>query len=87
MHEEVVFGSGFKFETGPDNICQETCVIPADLMNDGVYSIQLYFNSSEMRPLINLSSVISFEIADKERNYAYFGKINGAVRPKLKWIP
>ena len=85
LHEEVVFGSGFKFQTGPDNLCQGTCVIPADLMNDGVYSIQLYFNSSEMRPLINLSSVISFEIADKERNYAYFGKVNGAVRPKLKW--
>ena len=86
LHEEVVFGSGFKFQTGIDNLCQGTCVIPADLMNDGVYSIQLYFNSSEMRPLINLSSVISFEVADKERNYAYFGKVNGAVRPKLNWI-
>jgi hypothetical protein len=31
-------------------------------------------------------NAISFEVADKERNYAYFGKINGAVRPKLKWI-
>ena len=85
LHEEVVFGSGFKFETGPDNICQGTCVIPADLMNDGVYSIQLYFNSSEMSLLLSIPSTVSFEVADKERNYAYFGKINGSVRPKLQW--
>lgn len=86
LHEEVVFGSGFKFETGHDNLYQGTCIIPADLMNDGVYSIHLYFNSSEMRPFFQVSSIISFEVVDRERNYAYFGRINGAVRPKLKWI-
>jgi hypothetical protein len=55
-------------------------------MNDGVYSIELYFNTSDMRLLLSLPSTVSFEIADKERSYAYFGKINGAVRPKLKWM-
>jgi lipopolysaccharide transport system ATP-binding protein len=85
LHEEVVFGSGFKVETGTNHLCQGTCVIPADLMNDGVYSIQLYFNSSEMRLLLNIPSTVSFEVADKERNYAYFGKVNGYVRPKLQW--
>ncbi len=85
LHEEVVFGSGFSFETGLDNLCHGTCIIPSDLMNDGVYSLQLYFNSSDMRLLLNIPSKIFFEVADKERNYAYFGKINGVVRPKLKW--
>lgn len=86
LHEEVVFGSGFKFEKDDTNLCQGSCIIPKDLLNDGVYSINLYFNSAEMRPLFNTMNAISFEVADKERNYAYFGKINGAVRPKLKWI-
>lgn len=86
LHEEVVFGSGFKFESGDDQLCKGSCIIPKDLLNDGVYTINLYFNSVEMRLLFNISSIISFEVADKERNYAYFGKINGAVRPKLKWI-
>ena len=85
LHEEVVFGSGFKFETGPDHLCQGTCVIPADLMNDGIYSIQLYFNSSDMSLLLSIHSTVSFEVADKERNYAYFGKVSGHVRPKLHW--
>jgi hypothetical protein len=39
-----------------------------------------------MRPLLKLIDVISFEVADKERNYAYFGKINGVIRPKLNWF-
>ncbi|MDP4683637.1 MAG: ABC transporter ATP-binding protein [Crocinitomicaceae bacterium] len=86
LHEEVVFGSGFKFEKNEANLCQGSCIIPKDLLNDGVYTINLYFNSAEMRPLFNTMNAISFEVADKERNYAYFGKINGAVRPKLKWI-
>jgi lipopolysaccharide transport system ATP-binding protein len=86
LHEEVIFGSGFKFEKDENNICKGSCIIPADLMNDGIYSIHIYFNSAEMRPLYNASSIISFEVGDKERNYAYFGKINGAVRPKLKWV-
>ena len=85
LHEEVVFGSIFSFETGADNLCQGVCSIPADLMNDGVYSIQLYFNDSSMRLLWSIPDVISFEVADKQRNNAYFGRINGAVRPKLKW--
>jgi lipopolysaccharide transport system ATP-binding protein len=86
LHEEVVFGSGFKFEKDEANLCQGSCIIPKDLLNDGVYTINVYFNSAEMRPLFYTMNVISFEVADKERNYAYFGKINGAVRPKLKWI-
>ena len=85
LHEEVVFGSGFKIDKGIDNLCHATCTIPGDLMNDGVYSIELYFNTSDMRLLLSLPSTVSFEIADKERSYAYFGKINGAVRPKLHW--
>lgn len=86
LHEEVVFGSGFKFESGENQLCKGSCIIPKDLLNDGVYTINLYFNSAEMRLLFNVSSIINFEVADKERNHAYFGKINGAVRPKLKWI-
>jgi lipopolysaccharide transport system ATP-binding protein len=85
LHEEVVFGSGFKIDKGIDNLCHATCIIPGDLMNDGVYSIELYFNNSDMKLLLSLPSTVSFEIADKERSYAYFGKINGAVRPKLHW--
>jgi len=85
VYEEVVFGSGFTFETGIDNICEASCIIPADLMNDGLYEINLYFNTVEMRPIFQALNIISFEVSDKDRNYSYFGKVNGSVRPLLKW--
>jgi len=85
LQELVIFGSGFKFKKDSNNLCSATCQIPADLMNDGIYSLNLYFNSAEMRPLLILTDIISFEVVDKERNYAYFGKINGVIRPKLNW--
>lgn len=85
LHEQVVFGSGFKFRKDANNVCSAACQIPANLMNDGIYSLNLYFNSAEMRPLYHAENILSFEVADKERNYAYYGKVNGAVRPKLTW--
>jgi len=86
LNEAIVFGSGFKFKTGENNLCKASCIIPADLLNDGVYSLEMYFNSAELRGLCHLPNVINFEVVDKKRNSAYFGKINGAVRPKLNWI-
>jgi lipopolysaccharide transport system ATP-binding protein len=85
LNEDVVFGSGFDFQTDENGVCSGTCIIPKDLLNDGVYSINIYFNSPELRPLWNVANIINFEVEDKERNSAYFGKINGAVRPKLNW--
>ena len=86
LNEAIVFGSGFDFKTGENNVCKASCIIPADLLNDGVYSLNMYFNSTELRTLCHLPNVINFEVADKRRNSAYFGKIKGAVRPKLNWI-
>lgn len=86
LQELVIFGSGFKFKMDSNNLCSASCQIPADLMNDGIYSINLYFSSAEMRPLLKLIDIISFEVVDKERNHAYFGKINGVIRPKLNWL-
>jgi lipopolysaccharide transport system ATP-binding protein len=86
QHEEVIFGSGIHLKNDTENICSASCFIPANLMNDGIYTIKVYVNTSEMSPIIQFDNVITFEIIDKYRNYAYFGKINGAVRPNLKWI-
>jgi lipopolysaccharide transport system ATP-binding protein len=85
LNEDVVFGSGFDFVADENGLSSGTCIIPKDLLNDGVYAVNIYFNSPELRSLWNVSNVISFEAEDRDRNSAYFGKINGAVRPKLNW--
>lgn len=81
---EVVFGSGFTF-TSKNNVAEAFCTIPADLMNDGIYSMHVYIHTVDRQSICNFADIISFEIIDNKRNYAYFGKINGAVRPKLYW--
>ena len=81
---EVVFGSGTEF-TSINNVGSASCLIPSNLMNDGIYSIHVYVHKTGMRKLCDFMDVVSFEVCDKERNHAYYGKINGAVRPKLTW--
>ena len=81
---EVVFGSGTEF-TSINSVGSASCLIPSDLMNDGIYSIHVYVHTAGMRKLCDFMDVVSFEVCDKERNHAYYGKINGAVRPKLTW--
>lgn len=81
---EVVFGSGFTF-TSKNNVAEAFCTIPADLMNDGIYSMHVYIHTVDRQSICNFADIISFEMIDNKRNYAYFGKINGAVRPKLYW--
>lgn len=81
---EVVFGSGNEFSS-INNVGSASCLIPSNLMNDGIYSIHVYVHTAGMRKLYDFMDIVSFEVFDKERNHAYYGKINGAVRPKLTW--
>ncbi len=51
-------------------------------MNDAINTNQLYFKTFEMMHLLNITSTVLV----KERNNKYLGKVNGDVRPKLKWL-
>ena len=84
MNEEVVFGSGHLIQSS-DGICEAMCSIPANLMNDGTYTMTIYVQSPSFVLLFSAREIIQFEVVDKDRDYAYFGKVNGAVRPKLSW--
>lgn len=84
INEDVVFGSGNRIKSS-DGLFEARCIIPANLMNDGSYSISIFINDQSMNQLFNLRDIINFEVVDKDRDYAYFGKINGVVRPKLIW--
>lgn len=85
LSENIIFGTIHNFKTNENNLCVGTCKIPANLLNDGVYSLNLYFLNIEMSMLYRKEGIINFEVEDMERKNAYFGKINGAVRPILEW--
>ena len=61
------------------------CVIPPSLLNDDTYNIYIFFFTQNMRPLFRQKDIYSFTVEDVARDFAYYGKINGIVRPKLKW--
>jgi lipopolysaccharide transport system ATP-binding protein len=85
LQEQIVFGSGTDIVVENGSIGKVSCHIPANLLNDDTYNIHLFFFTTGMRSLCLQYNVVSFEVRDKNRSYAYYGKINGAIRPVLKW--
>lgn len=81
----VVFGTGNIFNCPTDKPTQLTCKIPANLLNDGIYNVNIYSHSKNMQGLMEQKEVLVFEVKDKGRDNGYLGKINGAVRPLIPW--
>ena len=80
-----MFGSGKIINKNLENRCIATCKIPGNLLNDAVYYLNLYISNPDMKSLYTLKEAISFEVKDSIRDYAYYGKIHGVIRPKLEW--
>lgn len=85
LQETIVFGTGEKFKKDIENRVKAVCEIPANLLNDEIYLLNLYIASDSMRHMYHYIQGMSFEVKDKIREYAYYGKIRGLVRPKLNW--
>jgi lipopolysaccharide transport system ATP-binding protein len=81
----IVFGSGTMADVRHGEDVTICCKIPAQFLNDGQYSVNLYLATEEMQPLYGHERLISFMVDDVKREHAYMGKINGVVRPKLEW--
>jgi len=85
IQEQIIFGSGADIIVENDNIGKTICHIPANILNDDTYSIHLFFFTEGMRPLYQQKDIVAFEVKDVNRDYAYYGKVNGVIRPVLKW--
>lgn len=62
-----------------------TCEIPDNFLNDGIYTIRILIVKDNRKALIDLQSIMSFEIMDAKREIEWYGKWTGVVRPNLKW--
>ncbi len=69
-------------ETG---LYQCTCEIPAGLLNDTLYRVQLYMIRNQSVAEWRLDDLLCFEISDDQPRSAWFGKWIGTVRPNLQW--
>jgi len=71
----------------PAGLFRSVCHIPGNLLNTGVYRVRLFFGKDAHYVVYKHENVLRFEVHDvPERRGASFGKIEGAVRPLLRWI-
>lgn len=57
--------------------------IPANLLNNDVYTIELFFVQNTSKVLFKVDEVLTFEVLDIPRSGNWYGKWIGVVRPKL----
>jgi lipopolysaccharide transport system ATP-binding protein len=60
-----------------------TCLIPAELLNTGVFSISMMVVKDTSTPVFNFENVVTFEIEEEREATNWHGKLPGFVRPKL----
>ena len=83
--EDVVFGSGSKIYCPIGIPTVHTCTIPGNFLNDDLYQLDIYFHTQGMSKLYAQRNMLSFEVKDQARANGFLGKINGMIRPMLKW--
>lgn len=69
----------------PRGLYRDTCHVPGDLLNDGIYRIELMFVESN-RVIYKADEILVFEVRDDPSGRdGWFGSWEGAVRPQFAW--
>jgi lipopolysaccharide transport system ATP-binding protein len=70
----------------PPGVYRTTCRIPADLLNQGQYRINLFLVKNEGVLLSRHDDLVSFEVQDvAEMRGSWFRRWSGVVHPQLEW--
>lgn len=85
MEDLCVFSSDSPASPAGPGLVRRTCVIPCDLLNDGIYRFRLIAAVDQSRTILDYASALRLEVFDGERHGAWLGKVFGVVRPKLDW--
>ena len=80
----TVFATPSSVESMSLGLARFTCHIPADLLNDDIYSVTMMIVRNA-RAIYVLEEAVIFEVHDVKREGAWHGKWIGVVRPKLVW--
>ncbi|MCB0255128.1 MAG: ABC transporter ATP-binding protein, partial [Anaerolineae bacterium] len=80
-----VFNSASPAQMYACGLIRGTCRVPGDLLNDGLYRVEIMIVEDEARVIYYHPDVLVFEVADTERETSYHGKWQGIVRPKILW--
>jgi lipopolysaccharide transport system ATP-binding protein len=85
LEEVCVFNVASSFGERPAGMIRERVRIPGDLLNTGAYYLNFMLVKDSSRPMFRQNNVVSFEVEEGERIGNWFGRVPGAVRPKLDW--
>src|SRR3989442_1069114 len=89
---------GLAFNTAPVNEAEwhggafpqgrflSACRVPGDLLNEGVYRIELLVVKDQATVLFRDDGILVFEVRDAGQGRgAWYGRVPGVVRPNLEW--
>lgn len=69
-----------------EGVVEGECNIPGDFFNDGAYYIDLLVVKDTTTVVFELKECLSFELEDYRGHIKWFGKWDGAVRPKFPFV-
>jgi lipopolysaccharide transport system ATP-binding protein len=69
----------------PKGLFRSICHIPGDLLNAGLYRIELMVVHDSVNVVYKVPDALIFEVLDEVRTEGWFGRYAGVVRPKLQW--
>ena len=78
-----VFAAFSGLKPRPRGLVRETIKIPADFLNDGMYTITVQAAQGALAVLYDHPEVLVFEVTDSSK---WRGRWPGVVRPTLEWV-
>ena len=85
IHTECVFNVGTPSLKLTRGLHKGICEIPANLLNDGIYSISMMVVGEASYSLYYFEHVVNFEVTEKREASNWHGKHPGFVRPQLNF--
>jgi lipopolysaccharide transport system ATP-binding protein len=70
----------------PAGLFRDVCHIPGNLLNDGMYRVELLIVRDDTTVIYRHDDILLFDVQDTvDMRGAWYGKWSGAVRPALQW--
>jgi lipopolysaccharide transport system ATP-binding protein len=85
LEEVCVFNIASDFAPRPAGLIRHTVHVPENLLNTGAYYLNFMLVSDASKAIFVQKNVVAFEVGEGEREGNWYGRVPGAVRPKLQW--
>ena len=85
LEEVCVFNIVSDFAPRPTGLIRHTLRIPGDFLNTGSYYVNILIVKDSSTVILRQDSVVAFEVAEGKVLGNWYGRVPGAVRPKLNW--